>query len=520
LKFLIRAILAISVRRPKTLLALCLALAFASLLGVTRIGFDDGLRSVFASDSQVFQDYVDNSESFAHSETDIAVLFTAPDGLNGDSLALLQDFVLEAQFLDGVDAVFSLFSLQHNDPATGNPVALIPSDLQDEAAVQAALAAVSTLPGTGSRVISKDHAQTVVMLSLGQAMADMKGSSSTLRQLTALAGKMTAGTDITIGFTGLLSIRDQIISGLKSDQIRINLIGALLGLIVSFALFRSFWVTVLNTAIPMSALVFCLGAFGWMGLSINALSNALPVLILVLASSDSIHMTYEVRRLTGMGQTVEAAVIRSVKDIAGPCVLTSLTTILAFTSLFISDSPVVRQLAATGAVGVFIAMLTVVFLHPMVFLLAGRFESVRRALPVKAAVLQAPRFGAALFRGPVRRFKFVSALAAALCVVSIATLYPIEAKYRILENIDPSLPVAKVMAKVETITGPITSIDVPVAIASGHSAFDPEAEADLRALHARLQTVAGVQFVISLETLKSCLLLSHGEASCLLLLVN
>jgi len=494
------------------MLAVVLPLLIFSAMGISRIGFDDGLRSVFASDSAVFKDYVRNSKMFAHSESDVAILFTAPAKLDTRAMTVLQNFVLDAQFLDGVDAVFSIFSLRKRDPLTGKMVPLFPEDLSNTTALDNALDQANARPGTGAKLISKNQRQAVVILSLGQAISDMKGSSVTLRELRALANKATAGTDFTIGITGILSVRDQIIHGLKSDQIKINILGALIAFVISWLVFRSFWVTVLNTLTPLAALLLCLGAFGWFGLSINALTNALPVLILVLASSDSIHMTYEIRRQIAAGATLVKAVTSSVKDIAAPCALTSLTTIFAFASLFYSDSPIVRDMAIAGGVGVLIALLAVLFVHPLVFILGGQLPFIRKTLAQPAAARTGLVLRPGMFGWVVRRPAVIVGVGIAISLAALALFFPIETSYQFMENIDPDQEVAVVMSKIEQVSGPITSIDISVPISQGHTAFEPKVLAELSRLDARLGTVKGVAAVISMQSLVSQLSLTPGRS--------
>jgi predicted RND superfamily exporter protein len=512
LNALIQVILAFSVRRPVAVAAIILPLILICILGIFRIGFDDGLKSVFASDSQAFQNYAASSKEFAHSETDIAVLFSSKVALDGQSLAVLQDFVIEAQFIDGIEAVFSIFSLRQRDPESGQMVSLFPNDLSETAKVQAALQKVNSLPGTGAKVVSADKKQTVVILSLGEDMADMTGSSAILQELRTIADEMTAERDVSIGFTGLLSVRDQIIQGLKSDQIRINILGALAGFVISFVVLRSFWVTVLNTLVPVSALILCLGAFGWFGMSINALTNALPVLILVLASSDSIHLTFEVRHRMAEGLSVEDAVRISVRDVSGPCVLTSLTTVLAFATLLYSDSPVVREMAQAGMVGVVLSMFAVLFVHPLVFVLGGRYAVVRKAMPLRRA--KKPPFitRAALFRPVLKHARLVSSFGFMATFVALYLFLPVQPSYRFMENIDPELSVAKVRDEVEKIAGPITTIDIPVRVAAGTDRLSPEVLNDLTRLHDDLEHVEGVEGVISLVSLIRQIDVPDGEA--------
>jgi len=501
MKFLSRVILATSVRRPFGVLLLVLPLFFLAALGMPRINFEDGLRSMFTSDSQVYRDFTALTAQFAQSETDIAVLISSPDPLNRTSLENIQNFILEAQFQDGISGVFSIFSQRARDPVTGKLIKVLPDDLADKVALNKALHDSTNKTTAGVALVSKDLRETVVYLSFGPDVARLGSSARTVREVRALARRMSADSPLTYALTGLLPLRDEIIAGLKVDQIVIDLLGGVLGLIVSLLTFRSFWVAGLNTVTPVAALVFCLGAFGWLGLSINALTNALPVLILVLASSDSIHLTYEIRRRLGAGETDFEAVSHAIRDMAPPCVLTSLTTVLAFSSLLYSSSPIIRDLAVAGAAGVLIAMFTVLFLHPVVFLLGARFTRVRRALPMPAP--SGDRFGwiGHLAKGS-RQYRAIALGGIILCAFSLWELLPVQSAYSFLENIDASQPVVKTLLRVEEIAGPVDTISIPMRLKAGHDLSDPAVMADLGAVRKALVSLPEIRAVVSLASLK------------------
>ncbi|MFT5639354.1 MAG: putative RND superfamily exporter protein, partial [Paracoccaceae bacterium] len=439
MKKIIRLINAVSINNPIWVAAIWLPLVALAVLGLFRIDFEDGLRSMFSSDAPAFQDYATYSKTFSQSETDVAVLVSSPTPLDGQDFETLENFILDAQFIEGIGGVYSIFSLRQPRTDQRAEQRLLPTDLSDQAALETALNTVAEHTASGISLVSKDNRATVVVFTMAAEMSDMAGSSNTLQNLEELG--VSAGIEGGIQFqiTGLIPIREGIIIGLKWDQLKINVLGALLGALVSLILFRSFWVAAINTVSPVTALILCLGSFGWLGLSINALTNALPVLILVLASSDSIHLTFEIRRRMGRGEDLVAAVRHAVADIASPVVLTSLTTMLAFTSLFYSGSPIIRDLALAGTAGVFLAMLVVLFIHPMVFVLAGRIPAVKRALPLIETPANSHRKFWPL-RFPSRKFRMVSFGGLALSVAVVAILFPIQPQYRFLENIDEKHP--------------------------------------------------------------------------------
>lgn len=472
MKLFTRFILWTSVQRPYLVLAIIAPLTILAALGVFRINFEDGLRTMFTSDSEVFQDYAAYSQNFSQSETDIAVLVSGSKPLTAPDFDHIEDFILDALFIDGIGGVLSNFSSQQFTSAKAN---LRP-------------------------FLSKDGQETVLVFSLGGPMSNLSGPTGTLRNLRGLAEKSSNGSGLSFRITGLIPVREEIISGLKSDQMKINILGAFFGFLVSLAMFRSFWVALVNTITPVIALIFCLGSFGWLGLSINALTNALPVLILVLASSDSIHLTFEIRRRMGRGEELVAAVKGAMADIAPPCVLTSLTTFLAFASLFYSDSPIIKDLALAGVSGVFLAMLVVLFVHPMVFILAGRLPFVERALALKETAK--PVSGANVF---VKNFRLISVGGIGLLVGGIAILFPLQPSYRFMENIDTRNGVFQTLERVEKIVGPFGSIELMLHLNEDHTPTSPEVLADLANIHNAISGIAGIHSINSIHSLNQLL---------------
>ncbi|NOX72641.1 MAG: MMPL family transporter [Alphaproteobacteria bacterium] len=507
MKSFIRLILSASVDKPFWVVAVFAPLLLLAVTGLFRIDFEDGLRTMFTSSSEAFEDYAAYSHAFAQSETDVAVLVSAPDPLGSAGLTTLQNFILEAQFIDGIGGVYSIFSLSKRDPETGELVRLLPSDLTDQPALDLAIKLVADRTASGISLLSEDGRETVVAFSMGADMADMAGSSGTLHNLENLARDMSVKGGIQFAITGLIPIRESIIAGLKRDQMKINVLGAFLGFLVSLALFRSFWIAFINTVTPVTALIFCLGAFGWLGLSINALTNALPVLILVLASSDSIHLTFEIRRRMGRGEGRIDAIRGALVDIAPPVVLTSLTTMLAFASLFYSSSPIVQDLALAGTAGVFLAMLVVLFVHPVVFMIAGRFSFVAKVLPL----VEKPNAGKRKRMFAVRNFRAVSLGGIALTLAALFILWPIQPAYRFLENIDEDQPVVQILQRVEALSGPINNINIPLTLKTGVAITDQAVFDDLAKLHAAVAPLGGIRAVVSLNNLKELVSDSAGR---------
>lgn len=497
MEFIVRILGFLTLRHPKVVMTLVALALLASALGIPRIGFQAGLRSIFDSENPVFADYIAHNTKFSQNETDILLLVRAKAGMNSEGLSDLRDFVLEAQFLPGVGAVYSLFSLR-SWSANDGFAPLFPFDLSDGDAVDAALDTAEAQTLFGLSPLSKDRKKSLILISLAPGDSPSSDPTTTLQALEALAAQTAQNARLEIEMTGLLVARDEIISGLKTDQLKINLLGAIFGFLVSILLFRNLFAACLNASVPVFALINVLGFFGWAGFSINALTNALPVLILVLAGSDSIHMTFDLRRRLSEGTSPGEAIIACLRDTAGPVALTSLTTILAFASLLASDSPIVREFAVTGCVGVFFALVTVLLVHPLVFSLAMRHPRLHAAMKGIQGVQKVSDT-----RIPAKRFdRWIATGGIGLTVLCFAVLWPIQPSYRFMENINNDSQVSVIKSEIEEFTGPFSTIEIPLQLNPNIEISDPSVETDLIALSDTIKSIKGVSKTASLSDLK------------------
>ena len=114
-------------------------------------------------------------------------------------------------------------------------------------------------------------------------------------------------------------------------------------------------------AMMLFSIVTTIGFAGWTGLVLSPLASAVPVVVMVLAVAHSIHIITAVLLAMGRGLDRRAAVADSLRSIAWPVFLTSVTTMIGFLSLNSSDSPPVQvmgNLSAFGMLSIYIYSMT------------------------------------------------------------------------------------------------------------------------------------------------------------------
>lgn len=123
--------------------------------------------------------------------------------------------------------------------------------------------------------------------------------------------------------------------------------------IVLFFITRHFTGMALPLALAGLTIIWTLGLYAWCGERLNMITSLLPPVIMTLSASTAIHVYMEWlqseepdnrRRITGV-----------IRKLTLPCLFASLTTVIGFLSLLLSDTPAVRLFGEYAAIGVAIS---------------------------------------------------------------------------------------------------------------------------------------------------------------------
>ncbi len=113
------------------------------------------------------------------------------------------------------------------------------------------------------------------------------------------------------------------------------------------------------TSIGMGLFIF-LGLMGILGRELNIMSALYPILMLIVGTSDVIHIMSKYIDELKKGLTRDDAIIITIKEIGLATLLTSLTTAIGFVSLLSSRIYPIRDFGINAAMGVIVAYIVVV----------------------------------------------------------------------------------------------------------------------------------------------------------------
>lgn len=137
------------------------------------------------------------------------------------------------------------------------------------------------------------------------------------------------------------------------------LVSAVLVILVMYLIFRRFW----GVVVAAGSILFGLGIFvamlGVMGARLDTMALLYPIVMIIVATSDVIHVMSKYIDELEKGFARMEAVKNTIKEIGMSIFLTSTTTAVGFVSLMSSKIPPIRAFGLNAAIGVMLAYLTV-----------------------------------------------------------------------------------------------------------------------------------------------------------------
>lgn len=339
------------------LLAVTLITAIAI---VANTGFDGDSTQVMRGDFEEFHDFEKLRTEFRDFAQDEILLVQSETLNTAEGFERLRELHLELQLSERVDAVLSVFSLVEPSADGARWQSALPAFIEDDATLERALDRLTeTQPITRSLYAKSGDAALVVV------MPREGGDEAALLDDIDEIVRPYAADGFTISEAGLPAIKRALVTGIIRDQFVLTFFGTLICALIAYFVFRSVLGAIICTLPPVVSVIWVLGAFALTGTKINFLTTIVPVLVLVIAFADGLHLYFQWRRACNRGMQPAEALDNAVRWIGPACALATLTTSIAFLSIGFGNNQALNAMALIGAFGVFASFITVITVMPL-----------------------------------------------------------------------------------------------------------------------------------------------------------
>lgn len=426
--------------RWRVVLAVLAVTALAGV-GLPRVGADFTPEDLFADFGDQARASAEFREAFGNTDNILIVLVQADDVLRVDVAGYVHSLsrTLAAEELS--DRVDSMTTIPYPRGRFG--VGTIPEGDQVTAADAEALArALADAPLVIGKLVSHDRTLAVIAVRLARTLQRNAEIDAAVRRVESMLASTTAPPGVSTSLGGLPYVRAVVIRKMKDDQGFLLPISFGLCLIVLFLSFRWIPGVVFPLVTVGIAAAMVVGAMGWAGIDFDIINNIVPVLIVIIGISDSIHLISRYIEELRAGKQRDAAVRQALRSMAVACLFTSFTTAVGFASLAASRTSILKAFGMIAALGIALAYAVTITMLPALL-------SLVKPPVVAARDDEAPPALERLVGWLIRRRHWVLIGSLVVGVAAAAVAWSIRVDENVLSQFDRDEPISKTLYLLE-----------------------------------------------------------------------
>jgi len=488
---------------PWTIGLLALLCAIGAAFGLMRVKVDDSLSQLFRSETPAFRQYEEVTRRFPSTEFDVLVVIEGPV-LERQALEKMRDLATDLQLVSGARGIVSIFSAREPGERGGLPPPLFPETLPEGAAFDRLVARVKANEIIQGKLISKDGKLTLMVLSLDPEATAQDQLGDVIAEVRKTIAQDLEGSGLTAELSGVPVMQLEIRNAVERDRILYNAVGFVAGCLIAILFFRRVSFMIVAAGQPLAAILFALGALGWLDFRLNMFLNVMTPLIMVISFSDSMQLTFAARDRLIEGKDRFTAFREAILVVGPACVLTHATAALSFAALLISDSDLIRVFGKAGLIATAIALVAVLWLAPLFGVAFVRNEAsfARDARESDIGVDTLRRFCRAIATRMTARPDLIT-LAGLVVVIGLGIVYAsLQPRYRLADQVPDKQKAVAAGSRLDQKLSGSNPVDVLIEFPKGVSLYAPETLQVVAAVHAAVERQAGVGNVWSLETLR------------------
>lgn len=339
------------------IILLFISLGFLSIHLASTLKFDlsfDSFQPKTDSESVFFEKFQNQFPS--HLLTISLAIHEKKGGFNSEFLKKLHSFSLACRKISGVNSVQSITTI--ND-LTYTPIVPIITPLID-------LTAPDKIKEDSIEIMMDERIVNQFISSKGNTFLVLISLNRELNQnqqtnlISSLDSILYQYQFEEVHISGLPIVRNYLIEEQKKEIGFLGLIGVILIFLFMYLYFQNLKLTILATFSIILGMILFMGWLGWVGRPLDLMASIYPLLMLIIGSSDIIHILSKYIKEIEKGSNREIALKKTITEVGLATLLTTVTTAIGFASLYFSDVEPIKFFGLYSAVGVCIAYLTVI----------------------------------------------------------------------------------------------------------------------------------------------------------------
>lgn len=486
-----------TLRFPRIMALVALAFTVLCFTQLPRANVDGNLLRVYADSGHYYDAYERLSDTFGTFENDIYLLVSSPTLTEPATLEKVRELAFDLELNEFAVGTMSPFSLR-KPVGNGGSMPAVPEGMTDVDEVALALTDLQQNDPMMRNLINPDLTGMVLIMFPNQAMTRGDGTKAMLASLRDMLAYYEGG-DLEIELTGPPIWTSEMLNAAVDDQIKFTVYGFALGAVIALLALRSLTGALLVAATPFVAVMWSMGTVLMLFGSFSFLTIIVTTLVLVMAFAESMFFIFNWLAYWRDGMEPHKAVDATLKLVGPATALTTLTTLVAFASLYFSPGQGVQEFAIAGAVGsaiMFVCLMTVMPLLLKAALHLGfrlpRPPSFALNAPVPLAWLLATRFG-----------RPITVLSALLVLLLVVPYFLIQPRFSFEDFMATDSNALSAAAEIDQGVGGVAPLYVRVPLRDNDPNVGARDIETLRRVHAIVEAELGDNKVISVASMSN-----------------
>lgn len=482
------------------MLVVALALAMAGSWQARLLQLDVSNDSIIPNDPVILEAYEESVATFGSDQ--LALVFAAdPELFTPDKLNLLQQLSQSLKALEGVSRVDSLFTTSVIESSngvlrTGPLIREIPESAGACLELRERARSNSLLAG---RIISTDGNATLFGLVLEpEVMKDHRSARSFYLELKAILAEFD-GAFHSLYQTGAPALRAEVSRQLMADQLLLIPLSALVLTLLIGRLLGSWQCAILPLFNSAVATAITLGLMALLGIPVNLLTYIVPALILIIGTTEDVHVIDDFREAMESGEDAPGAISMVGDRLGLTLLLTGLTTTLGFAATALNTLPILQQFGMAAAAAMLIRFMVAVTVLPATLGCLGKRPGIFRKQGGSGRVASGCLTGLQKIVGAAPQIKPVTAILifTLLVIISIPLIRTIPVGNDLLSFLDED---SATVRHVHEVGEKLSGAQIIQLNLSGPEGFFRRAEGLqlLQAISTRIRQTGGVDSTLSL----------------------
>ncbi len=481
----------LTLRYPKIMAAILIAFTAGCAFFLPQASVDGDLLRIYRNSGEMYDRYQDLGESFGTFENDAYILAHSDDLTDPEVIESLRELAFDLELSPYAVGTLSPFSLRKPNPG-GKTKPAVPENMQSREEVRAALQELRANDPIMQNLITEDLTGLVMIMFPDKGTTSGEGERGMLAELRGLVADYSTDR-VKVELTGPPVWKAEMLDASISDEIKFSIVGFIVGATMSLICLRSFWGAVLATLTPVVSVMWVVGVVVALFGSFTFLTNVVVTLALVIAFAESMYFCFTWLRLWRDGMDPEEAIGETVRRVTPAAALTTVTTVISFITLVITQGQGIAEFGISGAIAVIITFITLVTFMPLAFKVAIRlgFKPPQKMSIAVAAPIP-------LAQATTRRaYKYIAVVAVIGLLALIPVHFSMQPRFDFHDFLPSDSAALDTAAGIDSGVGGIAPIYIRVPLDEGVENVGDKDFAKLQLVHDILEERVGEGKVIS-----------------------